>query len=356
MKIGIVTYHRANNVGAVLQNYALLEVLKSFGVQAETIDYKCRAIERSNRLLCKRGIKETIKIMMHLCSFVSREMKFNVFRKRYLTLSKHSYTAGNIIQTLEMYDEFWTGSDQVWNMNLNGNDKTYLLDFIPAATKGKYSYAGSFGYSEVPEKYLQNAISSLKQFTRISVREDKVKEFLNSHHIEATVVLDPTLLLSGEKWKELVRTEQIKKKYVFVYIVAYTPELMERARTIADENGFELWVMHYSYRKYSNCRNIRNASPDEFLNYILNAQVVLCSSFHAVCFSLLFHKNFYYALDNNKSNNNSRISSLCKQLGLERSINCYPKDDIDYHQLDAKLEELRKESLDFIRSTLADKL
>lgn len=355
MKVGIITYHRANNVGAVLQNYALLEVLKSYGVHAETIDYKCKAIEEVNRIWCKRRITDTVKIMLHLYSFVSREIKFNLFRKKYLTLSKHSYTSENIIQTLGLYDEFWTGSDQVWNMNLNGNDKTYLLDFVPAATKGKYSYAGSFGYSEVPEMYLNNTVSFLKQFARISVREDKAKEFLNSHNIEAVGVLDPTLLLSGEKWKTIGRSEQIKKKYVFVYIVAYTPELMERARTIADENGFELWVMHYSYRRYPNCRNIRNASPDEFLNYILNAQVVLCSSFHAVCFSLLFHKNFYYALDNNKSNNNSRISSLCKQLSLERSINCYPKNDINYELIDTKLDELRKESFDFIRTALADK-
>lgn len=355
MKIGVVTYHRANNVGAVLQNYALLEVLKSCGAHAETIDYKCRTIEKANRIWCKRSIKDTAKTLLQLYSFVSREIKFNLFRKRYLTLSKCSYTSDTIVQTLGLYDSFWTGSDQVWNMNLNGNDGTYLLDFIPVATKGRYSYAGSFGYGEVPQTYLQDTISALKKFTRISVREDKAKEFLSNHHIEATVVLDPTLLLSGEDWKSLVRIEQIKKKYVFVYIVAYTPELMERARTIADENGYELWVMHYSYRRYPNCRNIRNASPDEFLSYIFNAQIVLCSSFHAVCFSLLFHKNFYYALDKNKSNNNSRLSSLCTQLGLERSISCYPTKDINYQLIDAKLEELRKESLDFIKTALADK-
>lgn len=355
MKIGIVTYHRANNVGAVLQNYALLEVLKSYGVQAETIDYKCKAIEEGNRIWSKRGIKETVKIFLSLYSFISREIKFNSFRKKYLTLSKNSYTSENIVHTIGIYDEFWTGSDQVWNKNLNGNDNTYMLGFVPSATKGKYSYAGSFGYSEVPEKYLNNTLSCLKEFTRISVREDKAKEFLNRHHIEAAVVLDPTLLLSGDKWKKLVRADQVKKKYVFVYIVAYTPELMERARTIADENGFELWVMHYSYRKYPNCRNIRNASPDEFLSYIFNAQIVLCSSFHAVCFSLLFHKNFYYALDKNKSNNNSRLSSLCTQLGFERSITCYPTKDINYQLIDAKLEELRRESLDFIKTALADK-
>lgn len=355
MKIGVVTYHRANNVGAVLQNYALLEVLKSCGAHAETIDYKCRTIEKANRIWCKRSIKDTAKTLLQLYSFVSREIKFNLFRKRYLTLSKCSYTSDTIVQTLGLYDSFWTGSDQVWNMNLNGNDGTYLLDFIPVATKGRYSYAGSFGYGEVPQTYLQDTISALKKFTRISVREDKAKEFLNRHHIEAAVVLDPTLLLSGEKWKMLVRAEQVKKKYVFVYIVAYTPELMERARTIADENGYELWVMHYSYRRYPNCRNIRNASPDEFLSYIFNAQIVLCSSFHAVCFSLLFHKNFYYALDKNKSNNNSRLSSLCTQLGLERSISCYPTKDINYQLIDAKLEELRKESLDFIKTALADK-
>ena len=38
MKIGIITFHRANNFGAVLQCYALQETLRHLGYEAEVID------------------------------------------------------------------------------------------------------------------------------------------------------------------------------------------------------------------------------------------------------------------------------------------------------------------------------
>ena len=40
MKIGILTFHRAHNYGAVLQCYALQEVLKGMGHEVEVIDYR----------------------------------------------------------------------------------------------------------------------------------------------------------------------------------------------------------------------------------------------------------------------------------------------------------------------------
>ena len=39
MKIGILTYHRSHNYGAVLQAYALKTYLKSLGHHVDIIDY-----------------------------------------------------------------------------------------------------------------------------------------------------------------------------------------------------------------------------------------------------------------------------------------------------------------------------
>ena len=41
MKIGIMTFHRAINYGAVLQTYALQKYLNDSGYDAEVIDYRC---------------------------------------------------------------------------------------------------------------------------------------------------------------------------------------------------------------------------------------------------------------------------------------------------------------------------
>ena len=45
-KIGIMTFHRALNYGAVLQAYALQQVLRSLGKDAQIIDYRCKRIEK----------------------------------------------------------------------------------------------------------------------------------------------------------------------------------------------------------------------------------------------------------------------------------------------------------------------
>ena len=40
MKVGILTFHRAHNYGAVLQCYALQEILKRKGHTVQIIDYR----------------------------------------------------------------------------------------------------------------------------------------------------------------------------------------------------------------------------------------------------------------------------------------------------------------------------
>ena len=47
MRIGIITYHFANNYGAVLQAYCLQKVLEKTGIEIEFIDYQSK-LQTSN--------------------------------------------------------------------------------------------------------------------------------------------------------------------------------------------------------------------------------------------------------------------------------------------------------------------
>ena len=51
MKIGILTFHRAINYGAVLQCYALQETLKRMGHNVEVIDYRQPMIEKAYKCI-----------------------------------------------------------------------------------------------------------------------------------------------------------------------------------------------------------------------------------------------------------------------------------------------------------------
>lgn len=347
MKIGILTYHRANNVGALLQNYAMQQVLSRMGCDAETIDYKCQLIEKQNRVFSWLGIKAFVKRMLDLKSVVKREIKYNKFRKLYIKMSSKEYDRNSIVLTNDKYDLFISGSDQVWNINLSGEDKTYYLDFV-INNKKKCSYACSNGFVEFPIEKKREFLDYIRLFSNVSVREDSLCKYLHEYGIEATVDLDPSLLLTAEDYDVLVEKCPIKidKPYVFVYMVASTPDILECAKNYADEKGYQVLCMHYNYRDYSSCKNLKDVSPIEFIYLIKNAQKVFCSSFHAVCFSIIYKKDFVCSLEKSSNNNNSRLISLCSILGLESCIldnseNCI----LNYDSVFERLEHYRNMSL-----------
>lgn len=345
MKIGILTYHRANNVGAVLQNFALQKVLNT-RYDAETVDYRCRVIESGNRILARRTVKEWAKFFLQMRNFIARENNFTVFRKKHLRISETVFNCKSKYSMNDQYDVLLTGSDQVWNMHLNGGDFTYMLDFASPRVR-KASYAASMGYTEIPTEFRADSEKCLKRFDYISVREQSANQNLEKMGIQAAVVLDPTLLLTGEQWKSCMDLSQkVKEKYVFVYMVANTPDLLHAAKEYAKENQMDVYIMHYGYRRIYGMQNIRCAGPKEFLQYLYNAEMVFCSSFHAVCFSILFHKRFICALDASSENNNSRLLSLCSALGLN---GCILSDEEnrppDYDRVDKEVAALREESI-----------
>ena len=53
MKVGILTFHRAHNYGAVLQCYALQETLKRMGHDVQVIDYAQPWIEEFYKLFSR---------------------------------------------------------------------------------------------------------------------------------------------------------------------------------------------------------------------------------------------------------------------------------------------------------------
>ena len=64
-KIGIITFHRAKNYGAVLQAYALQHTLEQLGSDCEIVDYKCENIDNGYKPF---QFSKNAKIFMMLSS------------------------------------------------------------------------------------------------------------------------------------------------------------------------------------------------------------------------------------------------------------------------------------------------
>lgn len=101
-------------------------------------------------------------------------------------------------------DAYVVGSDQVWRpaFNLGPRLGNMFLDFAGDDVK-KISYAASFGCKEweYTEEQERMCGKLAKRFDAISVREASGVDLCKEHFgVDATLVLDPTLLLNKEDY------------------------------------------------------------------------------------------------------------------------------------------------------------
>ena len=115
MRIGIITFHRALNYGALLQAYALREALKACGAETSVIDYRNPIIENMYSypsLFQRKGLKSKMKYILQGGAEKRRRSKFEFFRKQFLNLGDNDYYTGeDISKSLEHFDKFITGMD-----------------------------------------------------------------------------------------------------------------------------------------------------------------------------------------------------------------------------------------------------
>ena len=198
MKIATLTFHRALNYGAVLQTYALQKVLLDLGYETEVLDYRSDFIEKhyqpdkiSNYFTLK---KMAILLLLNGCSKVKRS-QFDSFVDNNIKMSDIIYSDKNIVNSEKLYDLFLVGSDQVWNPEyINSFEWSFALF---ANESQRIVYAASLGVDKIPERYLPQFTKSLQGLKNISLREEQAKIILwEQCHVDSTVVLDPTLLIS----------------------------------------------------------------------------------------------------------------------------------------------------------------
>ena len=356
MKIGILTFHRASNYGAVLQTYAINKIIKSLGADVSIVDYRCQEVEESHLpkyLIKRRGL---IKGIIHLPAKIMKFMCFEGFRKRHIITTK-KYSRLNIKETAAEFDKFIVGSDQVWNDKLSGFDTSYLLDF--ANPVQKYSYACSFGFSVFPDIYKKKYLELLKDFRCISVREMSGKNLLAENNLTARVDLDPTLLLSESEWKKLEQKPQIDKKYILIYTVNLPVKLLDVARELSKRTGLQIVYLNNEHLANRDIYHKRYSSPEEFIGFFSNAEYILTNSFHGTAFSIIFKKKFLVEL-NTRIKFNLRSRDFLYECGLEQ---CILQDNFDistfqnvinWDTVYAHIENLRKQSLTYLKKIIYD--
>lgn len=345
-EIAIITIIDYFNFGNRLQNYALQEVLKEINCNSITL------LNYPYRNTHKNYLFRQIKHLFNKPT--NKDIRYNYFdnfNKR-INFSKRPIS---IYSNLNKFDYVIVGSDQVWNPNIGRlRDLDLLMNVNP---NKRISYAASFGVSKLDlDNNSQEKIKGeLLKFKNISVREESGKEIIFNliGRTDTQVVLDPTMLLRANDWEKVIKIpEQINsikgKKYILNYFLGDLLENnMKKIQMFADENDCEIINLLDVNSIFYNC------GPSEFLYLIKNAYLICTDSFHSSVFSILFHKPFLvFERKDAHINMGSRINSLLNKFNLNSNYfdGTVNKKifNTDYSNVDKKLEDERKKSIDFL--------
>ena len=315
MRIGILTFHRGNNYGAILQCYALQQVLKKLGHTVEVIDY-CHNDNRGlvRKLYSKYSTADNIGgFLSSLSDFICKHRtvpfdkalndasikEFDKFRSTYLNISKplDSNNIGDYANA--EYDLIITGSDQVWT-SLFDDPMVYMIDWKPQFQGKRMSYAACSAHKNLRGSQRNVVKGCLSKFDLITVRDSTTQQLVkNVLGKVPQIVPDPSLLYPYDEFKTQKQTEP----YILTYILGDEIEgghdvaLRKIKQQVGDLPVYAIVIPCNSrdITKYAD-KVFETLSPEQWVDMFYHARYVYTDSFHAIMFSLKFEKPFvsYY--------------------------------------------------------------
>ena len=368
MRIGIITIHKIRNFGSALQAYGLQTALQKLGHETTIIDYKFP--NKFNRARKHRDFRTLLRDLLNdagLLKYINPEVKcFSEFHKLF-KLTK-SYTSPNsLCEKPPKFDVYMTGSDQVWNPIHTNGDTTFLLDFVPRGGK-KIAYAASFACKSLSNDIACRFSSYLKEYNFVGVREHNGKIlYENLTGKTATVVLDPSLLLTLEDWSKVIegyKNPWNGKDYVLAYFLTYAynpfPYAFQLAEYVANYFNKELICLCLEpniaeYRNYlPNAKLVQKVGPIQFIQLFKEASFVITTSFHGTAFASNFCKPLFSIINSNSEDD--RQSSFLKSIDREDAVVACGShfEELNINQAPSlyKLEKMREKSYSFLKNSL----
>lgn len=351
MNTGILTYHRAYNYGAVLQCYALQEVLRGLGHEVSVIDYRQPDIERfyAYRRVKKRTLLSPLRDLKRLVIHAGYKSVFESFQQRRLRLTE-AYTD----RIPADFDRYVIGSDMLWAYDAESKafEPFYFGEFSRRPDSRLVGYAISGTTDSFRRLGEERRFDFCANFDALSIREKSLAEIVGAcTGKEPVCCLDPTLLTTKENWADFSSPRRQGRKYLVTYFLRVRGKdltaLREKVETLAREKGLET----------VNIDAMGSSLPmtvEDFVSVIRGAQYVVSDSFHGIVFSLIFERPFH-AL-RLRDAHDARYVDILHALGaddLAVDLDYVPViPEIDYAALNGRLRQLRAGSLAFLKENL----
>lgn len=342
MNIGILTQPLRANYGGILQNYALQQVLKEMGHEVWTIDYGRFSwldwIDYTWRVLAHKMLGHKVRFAITPLQKNKMEAPLRRFaeKKIQLTIPRCKKFNQKIIRKYG-FEALIVGSDQVWRPMYNSKIEDCFFSFVSHMNIKRVAYAASFGTDkwEFTQQQTEKCAVLAKKFDGISVREKSGITLCDKYFgVNATHVLDPTLLLYAEDYVKLCSHISKREPFVFVYVLDKNEEKIKSIVNFAENRELPYFI-----------KGADNSVSDDdtielWLSYFRDAAFILTDSFHGTAFSIIFNKDFY--VFGNEKRGNSRFDSLLDTFDLKDRMvnNILPEkiENIDWMEVNKKRE------------------
>lgn len=387
-KIGIAAVTYKENFGSALQTYATQYTLEKMGYDARIFEIKGvhRQIHIKKLLYYLGRMFDPVEFKYLVANLKSRSRKsasassdqyaqdMNIrkqvyadFNTRWNKMLPMVKGWGGLSKQAAGMDAVVVGSDQLWRpSNIVGG--YFTLEFVPNQVK-KIAFSTSFGVPELPKHLHKHAKKFLSRINHISVRENSGANIVKQEcGREATVVCDPTMMLTAEDWLHILDTKPFADgKYILMYLMGDNPEQRGFVKKLSEKTGCRIigllhGATYISYDEDVVDEKPYNVGPSEFVNLIRNAEYVCTDSFHCCVFSILNSTKFFAFRrwpDGSKFSANDRLYTLLGFTGLSRRLikgsedveSCIA-DVIDFDTALAKVAEKREMSMKYLQNAL----
>ena len=364
MRIGILTYHRSVNYGAVMQAAALAaEISRRLpDAQVDIIDYCSKRMDIYYKLFTLyRGKSSATHIL-------SRIEMYRAFQRgqRELPLSDGKLISDDCNRFFrwlgDKYDVVVSGSDAVWNYGKRGLPNPYFLHGLPEGIR-RFSFAASCNglgikrCSDIDAGAADFLREAIVRFDYLGVRDRQTEELVRSvcplaevHHN-----CDPSLMfydLSG--WDRSKLVVKLAKRYRFdlgkpaigLMLSNLNGDLSRRLteRIRAAYGGKYQTVSLYSYNKYADIPYVSNLTPQEWSVVFGLFDLTVSKYFHGSMFSLL-NRRPVLAVGAETSINNlpNKVEDAFGRLGIADWYYSGSSSDIDWTEFMDRMDALLRD-------------
>jgi len=369
MKIGILTYHRSHNYGAVLQAVGLRLCLEEMGHEVHYVDYWPEYHRRmyaffDSKAFARFDFLHKIRFLQLFAGkapkIALRRRAFNRFIAEHIEPYCTPYGPG------EEFDVIVYGSDQIWRKQLawNGQFNPVYFGFNELKAEGGVAYSPSMGIIDLNDDDYQflHTVLAEKRFKKISARESDLRDtLLELGFKDVALTADPAFLPGRTRWESKFRSlgeRPVRDRYVLYYNLMDYSVNTEMVEELARSRGLRLLFLNAGVKKMFEGRNhISVAGPEEFMALIKHAEYVVTTSYHGLVFSIMFHRPFITGFKDNSGrartlldrlNLSGRFVDMSTTLG---SVNALP--EIDWSDVDARLAAFVGDSKQYLRAALS---